>query len=285
MFLGYICSMSVLKKIFNFYINSSIHVGIEVSCFVLVTCLQFDIAFDLGFLLFVFFGTITGYNFIKYAGTAKLHHKSLEENLKIIQVFSFFCFLALIYFAFSLSLETLLWIAFFGVFTVFYAVPVFPNKKNLRSFKGIKIFVIAFVVAGLTVIVPLVHHHYQGLVSENVWWVMLQRIAFIIAVVIPFEIRDLNFDNAELGTIPQEIGARNAKLLGLFLLLLFLGIEFVKRGTSVAELISAVIISLASAGFIVFSTSSQTKYYASFWVEGIPIGWFIIFWSLTGFFF
>lgn len=274
--------MPVLKKIFNFYINSSIHVGIEVCCFVLITYLQFDIAYEWNFLAFVFFGTITGYNFIKYAGMAKLHHKSLEENLKIIQIFSFFCFLALVYFTFFLSLETLLWIVFFGIFTVFYAVPIFPNKKNLRSFKGIKIFVIAFVVAGLTIIVPLVHH--QLLSSDNVWWIMLQRIAFIIAVVIPFEIRDLNFDNAELGTIPQEIGAKNAKLLGLFLLLLFLGIEFVKVGASEAELVSALITSLVSAGFIVFSTSSQSKYYASFWVEGIPIFWWIVFWLLTGFF-
>lgn len=274
--------MSVLKKIFDFYINSSIHVGIEVSCFVLVTYLQFEITFDPNFLAFVFFGTITGYNFIKYAGTAKLHHISLEEHLKVIQLFSFFCFLALVYFSLALRFETLAWTGFFGLFTVLYALPVFPHKRNLRSFKGVKIFVIAFVVAGLTAISPLIEN--QSMVGTTAWLVMLQRVAFIIAVVIPFEIRDLKYDKAELGTIPQEIGERNAKFLGYGLLLVFLLIEFFKKGTSEAEWISAILISGVSAGFIFFSTKNQSKYYASFWVEAIPIFWFVIFWLLTYFF-
>lgn len=282
----YICAMAVLKKIFNFYINSSIHVGIEVCCFVLVTCLQFEtrlpvgqVSYDPNFLAFIFFGTVTGYNFIKYAGTAKLHHMSLEENLKIIQIFSFFCFLALVYFAFKLRFESLVWTAFFGIFTVLYAVPIFPKGKNLRSLNGLKIFVIAFVVAGLTAVVPVVQHELS--VESTTWLVMAQRFAFIIAIVIPFEIRDLNFDKAELGTIPQKIGEQSAKFLGYGLLLVFLGIEFLKKGTSGAELCAAVAISLISAGFIVFSTRTQSKYYASFWVEAIPIFWFVIFWSLV----
>lgn len=207
---------------------------------------------------------------------------SLEENLKIIQIFSFFCFLALVYFAFKLRFESLVWTAFFGVFTVLYAVPIFPKGRNLRSLKGLKIFVIAFVVSGLTAIVPLVQHGLS--VEGNTWLVMAQRFAFIIAIVIPFEIRDLDFDKAELGTIPQNIGEQSAKFLGYGLLLVFLGIEFFKKGTAQSEIYAAVAISLISAGFIVFSSRTQSKYYASFWVEAIPIFWFAIFWSLVHFF-
>lgn len=271
--------MKHIKTLFDLYINSSIHVGIEVCCFVLVTWLQFDLPFSVNFIAFVFFGTITGYNFIKYAGLAKLHHKSLEDNLKIIQVFSFLCFLALIYFTLKLPLKTLLWVGFFGIFTLLYALPVFPSRKNLRSFKGLKIFIIAFVVAGLTVVVPVVHN--QLPVDAKTGLIALQRIAFIIAVVIPFEIRDLNYDSAELGTIPQKIGETNSKILGIVLLALFLAVEYVKKGTSLGELIAAVVTALVAGGFIVCSTRAQGKYYASFWVEGIPIFWFLIFWALT----
>ncbi|HET7360839.1 MAG TPA: hypothetical protein VFI78_02795, partial [Salinimicrobium sp.] len=176
--------MNFFKSVFDFYISSSIHVGIEVSCFVLITCFGFDVEVDKNFLAFVFFGTITGYNFIKYAGIAQLHHLSLTKNLKLIQVFSFFCFLALVYFAVKLPFETLLITALFGLFTVFYAVPL-PKNKNLRSFAGLKIFVITLVVAGFTVIVPLVHHKITLDVDAIITFV--QRMAFIVAVIIPFE--------------------------------------------------------------------------------------------------
>ena len=272
--------MSFLKKIFDFYINSSIQVAIEVCCFVGITCLRFDIEIDPTFMAFVFFGTVTGYNFIKYAGTAGLRHMSLTKNMRLIQLFSFSCFVVLVYFSLQLALETLLWIGFFGLFTIFYAVPIFPNKKNLRSLRGLKIFVIALVVAGLTVIVPLIHHELS--VGAEAWWVFVQRVAFIIAVIIPFEIRDLDFDASELGTIPQQMGEKNAKFLALVLLLVFLGIEFLKTN-SLPEIVSAVAISIVSLAFIVFSTPKQSPYYASFWVEAIPIFWFLIFWSLTHF--
>ncbi|HET8810416.1 MAG TPA: hypothetical protein VFM65_09160 [Flavobacteriaceae bacterium] len=274
--------MRFLKPLFDFYLNSSIHVGIEVCCFVLITCFRFELPLDQNFLGFVFFGTITGYNFIKYAGVAKLHHRSLATHLKLIQVFSFFCFLALVFFVFQLSLQTLFFAAFFGLFTVFYAVPVFPGKKNLRNLKGIKIFVIAFVVAGLTVFVPFVNHHMS--VDFSIWEVFLQRFLFIIAVLIPFEIRDLDFDEAELGTIPQKIGERNAKILGVFLLVAFVGLEFLKPETIVAGTVSTVVIGLVSAGFILFSRRHQSEYYASFWVEAIPIFWALLFWSTGRFF-
>lgn len=276
-----VVQMKFLKTLFDFYINSSIHVGLEVCCFVLVTCLQFDIPFYPNFIAFVFFGTVTGYNFIKYAGLAKLHHKSLSEHLKIIQIFSFFSFLALVYFTLQLPFKTLLWVGLFGIFTILYAIPFLPASKNLRNLKGLKIFIIAFVVAGLTVVVPVIQH--QLPIDSTVWWVSIQRIAFIIAVVIPFEIRDLNYDKAELGTIPQVIGVVNAKLLGVGLLVIFMGIEYIKQGTSMNELFAAVIVALVSAGSIVFATRNRSKYYASFWVEGIPIFWFLCFWGLLNF--
>lgn len=271
--------MSFFKKIFEFYISSSLHVAVEVCCFVGVTYLQFHIKADPVFLAFIFFGTVTGYNFIKYALIARLRHRSLTKNLRLIQIFSLGCFLALVHFSFKLRIETLLWVGFFGLFTIFYTVPIFPNKKNLRSLYGVKIFVIAFVVTGLTTIVPMVHHEIN--LTPTSGWIFAQRVAFIIAVIIPFEIRDMKSDISSLGTIPQQIGTKKAKLLGIGLLIIFLGMEFLKTGTSLAEIWAAVSITALSTGFIIFSSKEQSAFYASFWVEAIPIFWFLIFWSLA----
>lgn len=264
--------MRAIKDLFDLYINSSIHVGIEVTCLVLISCFQFDISYDIFFLGFVFFGTITGYNFVKYAGLAKLHHISLTKNLRLIQIFSLFCFLAFIFFTFHLPFKTLLGTSIFGLLTVFYALPIFPKKKNLRSYKGLKIFVITFVVSGLTVIVPVIHNNVSF--NWNVLLIFVQRLFFILAVILPFEIRDVRFDDSELGTIPQEIGIVKAKFIGIFLLLGFFLIEIINPASKMPFLASAGAITLISAAFIVYSKTEQSKYFASFWVEAIPIMWF-----------
>ena len=82
--------MQVLRTIFSFYINSSIHVALAVCALVGVTWLTYGISYNLSLLGFVFFGTITGYNFVKYAGVARFHHRSLTDALKVVQIFSFF---------------------------------------------------------------------------------------------------------------------------------------------------------------------------------------------------
>ena len=42
-----------------------------------ITLLKFEQIFDEWILFFIFFATITGYNFVKYFGIAKFHHRKL----------------------------------------------------------------------------------------------------------------------------------------------------------------------------------------------------------------
>lgn len=78
--------MSVIRQVFRFYINSSIHVALAVCAFTASTYEILNLPFAENLLFFVF-GTITGYNFVKYAGIAQLHHRSLTSTLQIIQIF------------------------------------------------------------------------------------------------------------------------------------------------------------------------------------------------------
>ena len=82
--------MRFLKLIFNFYINSSIHVGL--SCYALVRMTQhlFYIPVDVSVADFAFFGTIVGYNFVKYDALARVQRLRMRKELKTIALFSFF---------------------------------------------------------------------------------------------------------------------------------------------------------------------------------------------------
>ena len=272
--------MPLLKQIFNFYLDSSIHVALSVFALSWITLIEFEIPYDGVMLYFIFFASVSGYNFVKYFGLARFHHRSLTNWLKLIQVFSLFCFLLMCYFAWQLELEAQLVILGFGVITFLYAIPFLPKKmiydrhKNLRNISGIKVYVIALVWAGVTVVLPLLNNRVS--VNTDVVITIFQRFVFVIAIMIPFEIRDLSYDSLKLATIPQKIGVKKTKIMGVILLMLFFCLELIKEETSVNHLLALLIITVISLLFFVFSKRDQGKYYSAFWVEGIPVYWLLL---------
>lgn len=263
--------MKWIVKIFNFYLNSSIHVSLAVVALQLVTYLTLDISWDKNLLLFTFFATITGYNFIKYSQLAKLHHLSLTESLRIIQIFSLGSFCAMLYFLSKLNFDVLLACLVLGLITVLYALPVFSRKRTLRSLQGVKIYVIAIVWAGVVVLLPVFQNRLSIGWDELVMTV--QRFLFVLAITIPFDIRDLRYDDAAIGTLPARLGVRKAKALGIVVLVLFVLLEVLKDKITTEIIISSIVISIFSGLLLLFSNEKQSKYFASFWVEGLPIVW------------
>jgi len=272
--------MKGLRQIFDFYINSSIHVALAVVSLSWLTLFEFDIPLDQNLLFFIFFASITGYNFVKYFGLAKFHHRSLANWLKLIQIFSFFCFIFMCYYAIKIQTKTLFYIAGMGLVTFLYAIPFLPKrflfdeKQNLRNVGGIKIYVIALVWSGVTVLLPLVNNTIA--ISEDVVFTFLQRFAFVLVLMFPFEIRDMQFDSLKLATIPQKIGEKQTKVIGIFLLILFFLLEFFKKDHTLKGLIILLLITLMALAFLLYARKNQNRYYSGFWVEGIPIFWMLL---------
>lgn len=272
--------MTAFKNFFDFYINSSVHVALAIVAMSFVTYLEFDIPLDLNVLSFIGFASITGYNFVKYFGLAKFHHRSLSKKLKSIQIFSFLCFLVMCYFAFRLNEAALVAILIYGIITFLYAIPLLPNrffidqKKKLRSISGLKIYIIALVWSGVTVGLPIINAEFG--IHDDVIVSAIQRLLFVILLMLPFEIRDLNFDSLKLATIPQQIGIRRTKFLGMLLSVVILSLEYFKDNLNFSYSISLVIVLLSQILFLKFSSKEQGPYYSSFWVESLPIWWILL---------
>ncbi|TXE07323.1 hypothetical protein ES711_11160 [Gelidibacter salicanalis] len=272
--------MKHLRLLLNFYIHSSMHVALAVLAMTYVTLLELHLGPDWNLLYFVFFSTITGYNFVKYFGLARFHHRSLANWLKIIQVFSLFCFLLMLWFAFKLTFETLLWIGVFALVTFLYAVPFLPrhlfmdHERNLRNIGGIKVYVIGVVWAGVTVLLPVLND--GAAFSMDVWLTAFQRFLLVMLLMLPFEIRDLQYDSLRLATIPQKIGIKNTKIIGVVLAVVFLMLEFLKEELTTKLIILTLAITLITVLFILFSNKKRTDYYSSFWVESVPILWLLL---------
>tara|TARA_B100000767_G_C19722633_1_gene517991 strand:- start:4 stop:825 length:822 start_codon:yes stop_codon:yes gene_type:complete len=271
--------MRFLKLVFNFYLNASIHVAVSVFAFLRITEIYFELAYNENLNWFIFFGTITGYNFVKYVGVAKMHHRSLTKDLKIIQVFSFFCFLVLSFFMYQLPLKTLYFSIPFILLTILYAVPFLSGfHKNLREVSYLKIVVVAFVWSGFTILIPLIDSGKE--ISLDIVFLMLQRFLIVVVLILPFDIRDVNYDAISLQTIPKKIGVKKTKKLGLMLLIFSLVLEYLISSSDMMKTPFMIFFFLLVI-FLMRSKTDQSKYYSSFWVEALPIVWWLL---LLGFY-
>ncbi|MBT8244040.1 MAG: hypothetical protein HKP48_09420 [Winogradskyella sp.] len=272
--------MKVIRSIFNFYINSSIHVALAVYALTWVTLIEFNLPHTKSVLCFVFFATVTAYNFVKYFGLAKFHHRSLANWLKIIQVFSALAFGVMCYYFFQLSTNLIFLVSILAVITFLYAIPLIPKRflfdkqQNLRQIGGLKVYIIALVWSLVTVLMPLINEKY--LINIDVMIILFQRFCFVIVLMLPFEIRDLQYDSLKLATIPQRIGVKKTKITGVLLLMVFVILEFFKDELDANSVLLTLIITLITLLFLAFSRKKQSKYYTAFWVEAIPVFWLIV---------
>ncbi len=272
--------MKRLKPIFDFYINSSMHVALSVFSMTYVSLLEFRLPIDWSLLYFAFFSTITGYNFVKFFGIAKFHHRSLARWLRVIQVFSLVCFLLMIWFALQLQPRTLIYIGIFGVVTFLYTIPLLPKRffidqqKNLREIGGLKVYVIGLVWGGVTVLLPVLDSNRSF--DWDVWITAIQRFILVMMLMLPFEIRDLQYDSIKLSTIPQKIGIKKTKIMGVLLGLVFLFLEFFKDELNQKLILLTIAVTITTLLFIVCATRNRSDYYSSFWVESVPILWLIL---------
>jgi len=267
--IDYFCSMKAAKQLFYIYIHGSLHVALAVLALVLMTNHMFHNPFDAPMAGFAFFGTVFGYNFIKYEALFRTH-KPVGVVTKIIAAISILAFVATgICFLLLERVTQLTAIGFFGL-TVLYAVP-FGKRGNLRNLSGIKIYIVAFCWAGITLLLPLVE---AGLpLITDVFLKFAQRFLLVIILILIFEIIDLKTDDQNLQTVPQKIGVKNTKLMNLLLLLVFYGLELLKNTVDPNQLIVNIFLVIMVGLFTVFADPERPKYYTLFWVEAVPVFW------------
>jgi len=264
--------MQILKSLFKFYINSSIHVALSVVSLTIITFIRFDVKIDLHLLTFIFLATISGYNFVKYAPVAKLYHRSLTKRLKVIQFFSFLCGILLFVSCFYIKKEVIYLSIILGLLNMFYAIPA--PKSSLREIPLLKIFVIAVIWATTTVCFPFI---YVGdSISFNNLWVfeLIERFFLVVLLMVPFEVRDYPYDRNRIVTIISSLGLDKTKKIALFVIVISLLSRILMTGLNNIWVDLLIYSSLILV--IVMSNENQRLYFASFWVESLPIFWLIL---------
>lgn len=252
--------MQILRRLLDFYIQSSIHVGLAVLCLVHMTVFSNDLVKHTYYPSCVFFGTIVGYNFLKYFEVFTKNNFYSKKFYDVLGI-SLLAVVGFFYFFFLLNTKVQIHILISGLFVLIYPF--------LRKLGWLKLFLVSFVVTFITVYIPFQTDKYS--ISE-LYLNVMQRFLIIISLLIPFEIIDSKTDDKSFNTLPQQFGIDSTKLFGILLVIPFIILEFLKLQPSYIVLPIGIITVL----LINFTTLERSKYYTSFWVESVPIFWWLM---------
>jgi 4-hydroxybenzoate polyprenyltransferase len=175
---------------------------------------------------------------------------------------------AIIYINFDLRLN--FWFMLhLALISVGYTVPIIYKQRKVRPLRSVpllKVFLIAYVWAAVTVLFPLMD---AGILiwEAPVLLLFLRRFLFILALALLFDIRDYTYDrNTNTLTFPGWMGVRNTKLLSLGLLGLYM---FLLINTESGHMLWALISSaIGAATVVLLSSAAKPRIYYALLADG-----------------
>jgi 4-hydroxybenzoate polyprenyltransferase len=110
-----------------------------------------------------------------------------------------------------------------GTLSMFYVIPLIPfyaKSPTLRDIPYLKIFVIGFVWSLIIIGLPTLSSSGYLYFNIDYFFALLQVFLFTIAITLPFDIRDVDYDkDNNLKTIPRLLGVTNTIILSEILLI------------------------------------------------------------------
>ncbi len=160
-----------------------------------------------------------------------------------------------------------------GLISTLYNVP--EKSKGiihfpLRSIPVLKVFLIAYVWSAMASFLPVILSHQPLFTSHNLF-LFIAHFLFIMAITLPFDIRDFRVDNKkQLITFPQLIGIFPTKMFALACLVGFTFlIHVLLKGWYMS------FFSLITAILILNASTKKQDYYFTFYLDGTIILYFI----------
>ncbi len=188
-------------------------------------CHQLKINNSEWYSLFIFSSTFLTYNVQRFLKATKNnsnktnlvkwlnHHRKQQYFLMGI---SFILLIISFLKVYTFGFLSLILLGASALVSLFYVLPI--KNKSLRDIPYLKIHLISLIC--------LIAIGFFQLINENDfelknWLFVGAHYFFILAIAIPFDIRDLPHDNPSQKTIPQIFGVYKSKILSVLLLLLY----------------------------------------------------------------
>ena len=218
--------------------------------------------------LFALFSTLVVYNgqrLVKAQQSGKTpwlewvrqHTKALLVYVLVCAVFAGLCFLKIV----KWEYDAMLLLIGASAVSVLYVIRI--GGKTAREIPYIKIHLIAFTWTFVLVLFPIMNENIQ----TSHWWLVFAHYFYVVAVTIPFDIRDLKFDSPRQKTIPQVLGVFFAKINGIILLMVFYAIMLWQQPALITNWIFH-LATLVQIILIAFMNEKRADLYCAGFIDG-----------------
>lgn len=222
-----------IRKHWRNTVYSNVWIALCAGCVVLQTEILLKAETTWVLPLFGFFSTVFLYN---YQRAVKLRGKPsysipgrntwLVKNRTAIFYWALLGGMATLIIMMFLNIRDLAVLAIPGGLSFLYVLNVFRlkgRKAALRDLPYLKVYLIALSWTALSVWLPISYHDMDFLSWQIMALMSVEKFLFILAITIPFDIRDLKYDDRLQKTIPQLLGANGARKLSAALAIASLG--------------------------------------------------------------
>jgi len=272
-----------MKKITDFIIYGNILISLCAAALIWETYLLWNIPVNFFCVFIGFAATLMIYNVDRLVvldsidQTGSERHEWIVKNRRLLTILSATGFGFVGVSIFHMPIRCLLFLAHLGLISILYSVPVLmKGARSLRSLKLLKIFLITYVWASTTVLLPAIWSEI-GIFHKDIMLLFAERALFIFAITLPFDIRDYDSDKSNLVvTIPGLIGIRQTRLLAFGCLLVFFLINLVHYNFHDSVLWAKLLSGLNALLVIYFAHERKHEYYYTGLLDSTMIIQFVL---------
>ncbi len=282
-----------LSKIIRFVVFGNIWISLcAASLYWVTTCLH-QIPFSPRIFAGIAGATLFIYNYHRLFRKKAIYKSQISERqqwilehhlqLRLLAISG--CALSIFSFLPFLTEQLFLRASPFLFIALLYVIPLWKRGNTWYRFRDIpylKIVLVAAVWAFVTVFLPFLCINSAWFPDQSVWLTVLQRFLFIFAITLPFDIRDLAYDQEHgLKTFASWLGISKLKTLSRSILvfnaaiaLLSFQLDYYTGGQTLA-----LIISCSSTGLLISKAeiNAPEMYYPG-WLDGTMVDQ--LFWIL-----
>lgn len=270
--------MNFYKRFFDFILFGNIYVALGAICLIQSTNIQLGLNNHLFFYsILSFFATLFIYNLqrIFYShqkdnSILSIRRKWVYENQFSIKLMSLIGFLGLSITYFFNDYRILFYLSPLLILSLSYFLPFIKLRQN----PWFKLLTLAIVWTTVTAVVPAIICDID-LLSGNFIFHFFVRFTFMIAICIPFDIRDMEIDKAEnIFTLSQKFGENKTRWIALgfmFLNIFLIAGEFLSGMFSMKIFIALMITAIINAIIVFRSSSKRSEYFYTALLDGTMI--------------
>lgn len=266
----------LMNDALDWWVYGSFHIAFCVFSFALFSYRNFGLKPDFYYLAFIANSTFLVYSCHKLLGITRIgkiaslkRFRIVKEHTRHIVVYVLLSLAFEMVFLFTLSLNEFLLLSLAAVVAILYIIPISPNKKRLRDFWYIKIFLIASAFSFVCCFIPL---YLADINKKSAILFCIMQAMYVFGLTMPFDIRDIEVDTLDGNvTLATYLGTRKSILLALMALLsitiysgLFLnlieGLPMLITSTSTIFMVS-----------ILIYTNKLNDFYYTFLLDGMLI--------------